>query len=239
MQNSKQILIRLRTDLMASIDVAMQASYQRFFKEPVKYYGVKNNVVDKIAGRYWEEIKNLDKNEIFGLCENLYRTDYTEEAFVVANWVPRITEKFDRKDLELFYEWIDTYINNWAKCDNFCTHTVGNFMNKYPDMVAELESWAESDNRWLRRAAAVSLIIPVKRGRFLDNVFRISNILLLDKDDLVRKGYGWLLKEASRLHRDAVLQYVMRNKRIMPRTSLRYAIELMPAELRAEAMRRD
>lgn len=239
MQSNKQILVRLRAELISSIDKSTQASYQRFFKEPVKYYGIKNGVVDKIAFKYWQEIKNLNKNEIFALCEKLYRTDYTEEAFVVANWVPRLTEKFERTDLQLFYQWIKTYVNNWAKCDNFCNHTVGNFISKYPDMVVELESWAESENRWLRRAAAVSLIVPVKRGQFLDNVFRISDILLLDKDDLVQKGYGWLLKEASRLHQDVVFRYVIRNKKIIPRTSLRYAVELMPAELRAEAMRRD
>lgn len=239
MRNSRQILVRLRSDLTASADITTQASYQRFFKEPVKYYGVKNGIVDKIARTYWQEIKHLTKKEIFTLCEDLWKTDYTEEAFVVANWVPRLTKQFERKDLQLFHKWVDAHINNWAKCDNFCNHTVGNFMNKYPDMVVELEKWAKSDNRWLRRAAAVSLIIPVKRGQFIYNVFRISDILLRDKDDLVQKGYGWLLKEASRLNQDVVFQYVIRNKRIMPRTSLRYAIELMPSELRTEAIRRD
>lgn len=67
----------------------------------------------------------------------------------------------------------------------------------------------------------------------------LADILLQDGDDLVRKGYGWLLKEASREHRDAVFGYVLGKKRIMPRTALRYAIELMPQEMRKEAMRKD
>jgi len=55
----------------------------------------------------------------------------------------------------------------------------------------------------------------------------------------VQKGYGWLLKEASRKDTDEVFAYVMKNKRNMPRTALRYAIELMPPEKKKEAMKKD
>jgi 3-methyladenine DNA glycosylase AlkD len=54
---------------------------------------------------------------------------------------------------------------------------------------------------------------------------------------MVQKGYGWLLKEASRQHNGEVFTFVMENKKQMPRTALRYAIELMPKDLKAEAMK--
>jgi len=90
----------------------------------------------------------------------------------------------------------------------------------------------------VKRAAAVSLIVPAKKGQFLKDVFEISDLLLLDEDDLVQKGYGWLLKVASHLHQKEVFDYVMKNKENMPRTALRYAIEKMPQSLRKEAMKR-
>ncbi|MEM5786839.1 MAG: DNA alkylation repair protein, partial [Syntrophobacteraceae bacterium] len=61
--------------------------------------------------------------------------------------------------------------------------------------------------------------------------------LLNDEDDLVRKGYGWMLKAASQAHREEVFDFVMANKKEMPRTALRYAIEKMPPELRTRAMK--
>jgi 3-methyladenine DNA glycosylase AlkD len=88
----------------------------------------------------------------------------------------------------------------------------------------------------MRRASAVTLVMPVRRGFFFDYVFEIADLLLLDDDDLVRKGYGWMLKEASRLHRQEVYEYVIKNKAVMPRIALRYAIELMPQDLRRTAM---
>jgi 3-methyladenine DNA glycosylase AlkD len=90
----------------------------------------------------------------------------------------------------------------------------------------------------MRRAAAVSLIVPAKHGKFLKEAMEIADLLLTDRDDMVQKGYGWLLKEASRKHQKDVFDYVMKNKKEMSRTALRYAIELMPKELKTEAMKR-
>jgi 3-methyladenine DNA glycosylase AlkD len=232
-------LAKIRVDLKATTDAKTQKSFQRFFKEQVKYYGVKTETVGKIAKKYWPRVKTLDKQMIFGLCEELYRSDYTEEAFIVAFWLPKYIDNLEPSDLATFKQWIELYINNWAKCDGFCNHTIGDLLEKYPQTILEVKNWAKSENRWLKRASAVSLIVPAKKGLFLQDAFEISNMLLIDGDDMVQKGYGWLLKEESRKHQKAVFDYVVKNRSIMPRTALRYAIELMPRELKAEAMKKD
>jgi 3-methyladenine DNA glycosylase AlkD len=234
----RQILDQIRLDFKASVDQKTQQSFQRFFKEKVQAYGVKTGTVAKIAKKHWTQVKNLTKLEIFSLCEQLYRSDYMEEAFVVSFWLPNMVDRFERCDLPVFRGWIERYINNWAKCDGFCNHTVGDFIEKFPECLGEVKCWAKSENRWMKRASAVSLIVPAKRGEFLADVFEISDMLLQDMDDMVQKGYGWLLKEASRKHQKEVFEYVMRNRQVMPRTALRYAIELMPKELKVQAMSR-
>ena len=84
-----------------------------------------------------------------------------------------------------------------TQCDTLCNHSVGEFIQMYPGFLEELKKFSKSENRWMRRAAAVSLIIPARSGRFLDDILEISDRLLTDKDDLVQKGYGWMLKAAS------------------------------------------
>ena len=232
------ILKRLRADLRANADEKSIANYQRYFKETVKFYGLSMSAANKIAVNYWKEIKSLSKPEIFALCEDLFKSDYSEEAAVASDWAPRLTDQFEPADLALFKRWIDSYLNDWAKVDGFCNHTVGNFAQKYPASITEIVSWASSSNRWLKRASAVSLIIPAKKGLFLNEIFTISDRLLTDKDDMVQKGYGWMLKEASNLHRDDVYHYVLKHRHDMPRTALRYAIEKMPPDLKSEAMKR-
>jgi 3-methyladenine DNA glycosylase AlkD len=127
-------------------------------------------------------------------------------------------------------------VSNWAACDTLCNHTIGSFLEMYPDYVSNLKIWATSPNRWVRRASAVSLIIPAKEEKFLQDIFQIADILLLDKDDMVQKGYGWMLKVASQAHQQEVYKYVLARKTTMPRMALRYAIEKMPKEFRDKAM---
>jgi len=71
---------------------------------------------------------------------------------------------------------------------------------------------------------------------FLQDIFEIADMLLMDKDDLVQKGYGWMLKVACQKHQQDVFDYIIRNKSIMPRTALRYAIEKMPEDMKKAAM---
>jgi 3-methyladenine DNA glycosylase AlkD len=233
------IIDKVRQELEAEADEKTQNSTRRFFKENVMVYGVKTAVVRKIAKKHWNEVKVLGKEKIFALCEELFRSDYMEEEFVASFWLPNMLEQLEPADLSVFKAWIKKYVNNWAKCDTFCNHTVGGLVEKHPESVSEVKSWAKSKNRWLKRAAAVSLIIPARKGKFLREIFEISDMLLSDKDDMVQKGYGWLLKEASRKHEKDVFNYVLKNRKIMPRTALRYAIELMPKELKEEAMKRN
>jgi len=233
------VIARIRQELAAQADPEIQKTSKRFFREEIRCYGMKTATVIAIAKRYWKEVKDRSKPEIFSLCEELYRSGYMEESFIVSAWAHTLSDRFEREDLAVFRRWIDTYITNWASCDGFCNHTVGDFIEQFPQCVDELKSWTQSDNRWMRRASAVSLIIPAKHGKFFKEAIEIADLLLKDGDDMVQKGYGWLLKESSRKHQNEVFNYIMKNKKNMPRTALRYAIELMPGELKAEAMKRE
>jgi len=231
-----RVVETIRAELKANADEKTQISAQRFFKENLTFYGVKTPLVGKIAKKYWSDVKFLSKAEIFAFCEELFHSGYTEEAFVVSSWLPNMIEKLTQSDLPIFKFWIERDINNWATCDAFCNHTIGDLIDKYPEITAEIKKWAKSDNKWLKRAATVSLILPVQKGGFLNDVFETSDILMCDEEDLVQKGCGWLLKEASKLHQKEVFNYVLKNRKVMSRTALRYAIELMPKDLKEKAM---
>ncbi len=231
-----EVLTAIREELVQNADEKTRDSAHRFFKEEVKFYGVKAAVVRNIAKKYFREIKGKEKQEIFSLCQRLLESGYGEEAFIAFEWSYAIRKYYESADFHVFERWVQGYVDNWAKCDTLCNHAVGSFIEQYPEYIKNLKIWARSENRWLRRASAVTLIIPARKGKFLEDVLEISDILLKDKDDLVQKGYGWMLKEASRSHQEEVYDYIMKRKGDMPRTALRYAIEKMPVDLRRKAM---
>lgn len=232
------IINNLRKELKENSDEAVKKSGERFFKEKVKMYGMKTAVGNKIGKEHFKSVKDKNKTEIFSLCEELWQSGYMEESFIACSWSNYIHKDYEPGDFKIFEKWVKNYVSNWASCDTLCNHTVADFITMYPEFISELKKWAKSDNRWVRRAAAVTLIIPARNGLFLKDIFEIADILLLDEDDLVQKGYGWMLKAASQAHQKEVFDYVIKNKLRMPRTALRYAIEKMPKELKTEAMKK-
>lgn len=241
MKRSTQAYAQLLTEELkahAAHDPATNAQY--FFKEKIKTYGVKTPVVNTIAKEHIKVFKKegWTKPELFGLCDLLWQTGFIEDASLAAAFAFSRKKEFEPGDFKQFEAWIKHYVNNWASCDKFCNHTVGSFLQRYPGFLPKLFRWTKSKNRWQRRAAAVSLIVPAKQGLFLDTILQVATNLLHDPDDLVQKGYGWMLKEAAQPHEDAVFDFILQHKQTMPRTALRYAIEKMPVALQREAMER-
>jgi len=232
----ENLIDKIRQELVRSIDEKTQATSQNFFKEEIKYYGVKTDIVGKISKEYFKLIESKSKSEIFDLCDRFWQSGYIEESFIACNWSYYIHKHYEPEDFKIFEKWINDYVKNWASCDTLCNHSIGEFIEMYPEYLSKLKEFAKSENRWMRRASAVTLIIPARKGLFLNDILEIADILLLDKDDLVQKGYGWMLKAASQTNQKEIFDFVIKRKTTMPRTALRYAIEKMPKELKTIAM---
>lgn len=233
----ERTLYDLREALIKNTDKIKQKRNEDFFIG-IKTYGLKNADVHRLSRDFFTRISDKSKTNVFVLCEDLWKSGYIEESFVACNWSYEVRRQFEENDIKLFEQWIDKYVTNWASCDTFCNHTVGEPIMKFTSWIEELKNWTKSKNRWLKRGAVVSLVIPARRGLFINDILKIAESVLTDSDDMVQKGYGWMLKEASKKHQAEVFDFVMKNKSAMPRTALRYAIEKMPHDMRTEAMKK-
>jgi 3-methyladenine DNA glycosylase AlkD len=234
----ENIITDIRKELEKQADPKTKESAYRFFKESIDLYGVKTETVTQISKVYFKAINDKPKKDILDLCEILWQSGLMEESFIACHWSYALRKLYKPADFLVFRHWIDAYISNWASCDSFCNHTMGEFLQMFPDFLNELKLFTQSKNRWMRRASAVSLIMPARKGMWVDHILEMADLLLIDKDDMVQKGYGWMLKEASKANQKTVFNYVVKNKKIMPRTALRYAIEKMPKEMKIIAMQK-
>ncbi len=126
----------------------------------------------------------------------------------------------------IFERWLKKYVTGWGDCDDFCTHAFGELLSQNNSLFNHVIEWTNYPDFWVRRAAAVILIYPIKKGKFQDiDPFIIADKLMQDSHHLVLKGYGWMMKVLSSIQKDEVYRYLMINKNIIPRVSLRYAIE--------------
>ena len=127
-----------------------------------------------------------------------------------------------RKELYELYLRRHDRINNWDLVDVCAIHVIGGYLADKPRTI--LYKLAKSKNMWERRTAIVSTAYFI-RQRELDDTFKIAEILLKDKEDLVHKAAGWMLRFAGDKDRARLLSFLDKHAATMPRVMLRYAIE--------------
>lgn len=200
------------------------------------YSGLTNGEAYAIADSHFAIIKKLDADGITDCAQELLDTDSKEARYIAYRWVSRSIKKFEPRHLKVFEQWLREYTFDWADCDFLCTKIIGEFFVLHPDKIPVVFKWAKLKDEFMRRGAAVSLIVPVKRLGTLAECLAVADSLIADKRDLVQKGMGWLLKVAAEFHRSEVVDYLRDNSAIMTRTAFRYAIEKMPDKLRKELL---
>jgi len=121
------------------------------------------------------------------------------------------------------------FVNNWDLVDASAEHIVGAFLtgkSKKP-----LYALARSGDLWERRIAIMATFHFIKRGKF-EETLKIARILLADKEDLIHKAVGWMLREVGKRHLQSEERFLKERYKEMPRTMLRYAIERLPESKR-------
>ncbi len=227
MQN---IIRTLRERLSKLADDKVAESQKRYHKDEIECYGISAVMLSVVAKEFWSQIKTRPIEEIFALCDELWKSGNLEESLVACNFLYSARKRIEPKEFVLLSKWINHDVNNWASCDTLCTKTIGEFVKNNPSYIRKIVAWSLSDNRWVRRASAVSTINLVKAGLFQEEVFQIADNLLPIKDEMVEKGLGWMLKVASDVWHDEVYTYVDKHKLTMSRTALRTAIEKLPKD---------
>jgi 3-methyladenine DNA glycosylase AlkD len=105
-----------------------------------------------------------------------------------------------------------------------------------PARVRSTFRWAKARDRWRRRAACVALIRGARNRMFFPEIVKVSDLLLNDTDDMVQKGLGWLLREATKYDAKTALPYLTKIRAHAPRLVLRTACETLPAATRRRVL---
>lgn len=127
------------------------------------------------------------------------------------------------------------WINNWDLVDISAPHIVGAYLTDLER--SPLYRLAHSSALWERRIAIVATLHFIRRGDF-DDTLRLAEELLNDREDLMHKACGWMLREVGKRDQQRLQTFLDQHARAMPRTMLRYAIERFPETLRQTYLRR-
>jgi len=199
---------------------------QRYFKSGKGEYGYGDKFMGVKMGNLFALAKEFGEMPIKEIEKLLESPIHEVRAGAVS-----IMDKASRNkniSRDRLKEFFDLYmrrhdrINNWDLCDLGCLYMTGSYLfNKPHDILYTL---ARSKNIWERRTAILSTCYFLRQGEVADT-FKIAEILVNDKEDLVHKATGWMLRFAGTKDKKRLVAFLNKYAATMPRTLLRYSIE--------------
>jgi 3-methyladenine DNA glycosylase AlkD len=170
---------RVTTDVEALSDPTRTADHRRYFREEIETYGLAMPDVKKIAGIYYKELKG-DLPRAMGLTEELLQTRNLSLSDVGIHMLKRFKLHIKGTHFSRFDGWVD-YLTNWANTDNLCCGLIALAVKDDSGHLESLVKWTGSENRWRRRASAVSLVPIVRRGDLFEDSLRVADMLMPDE----------------------------------------------------------
>ena len=200
---------------------------QRFFKTGVGEYGEGDRFLGIRVPVIRTKVKAFRHLSLEEIAKLLASPFHEERLFALLLMV----EQYSSSDSAAKDAIVQLYltntecVNNWDLVDSSAHYILGAHLEHRDRKL--LYRLAKSSVLWERRIAIMSCFYFIRKHQFED-ALAISELLIDDREDLIHKAVGWMLRELGK--RDVVLekQFLVRLYRRMPRTMLRYAIEKFP-----------
>ncbi len=221
------MLNELKVELRRYVDPEKAAFFPRFFKSGPGEYGEGDRFLgvtvpdQRLVAKQFRDVSLADLKE---LLESPWHEERLTALIIMVNQFRR-ADAAKQKELYEFYLAHTHRINNWDLVDISARDIVGGYIFEYQELLPKLDELAVSDLLWERRIAIIATYYFLMKGE-PDITIKLSKVLLHDKEDLMHKAVGWMLREmGKRCDRQLLLDFLDQYAHEMPRTMLRYAIE--------------
>ena len=212
----------------------------RFFKTGEGQYGFGDQFIgiivpqQRVISRKFE----LNLKEMQKLLESPVHEHRLVALFILIKNNKKLKDEKSKKEIFDFYLRNTQYINSWDLIDLSAEKIMGEFLIDKSSKEKEIiYKFAKSESVWERRIAMLTTFQFIKNKKFEDT-FKIAEILMNDKHDLIHKAVGWMLREIGKRDQNAEEKFLMKHYKKMPRTMLRYAIEKFDQKKREFYMRK-
>ncbi|MDY6950858.1 MAG: DNA alkylation repair protein [Thermodesulfobacteriota bacterium] len=221
---TKEIMHKLRE----LADPGMAARSQRFFKTGKGEYGEGDRFLGIPVPTIRKCVRKHGSLSLENALELLTSPFHEARLLALLILVAKYSSAKEDTEKEAIYRSYlrhTTFINNWDLVDGSAEHIVGaHLISKNRKPIYRL---VRSKSLWERRIGVMATFCFVKREDFTDTL-AIAEWLLHDKEDLIHKAVGWMLREVGKRQKDAEEKFLLKHYKKMPRTMLRYAIEKFP-----------
>jgi 3-methyladenine DNA glycosylase AlkD len=234
-----RVAAQIRRALKGGGSAERAAGVQWFFKDVIKSHGWYTADLRRAVRCCRREIlREHDLDFLVRVADELFAGSVLEENVAAVFLLEKMDAQFGDREFRMFESWLDR-ISSWADHYGLVHYLISPMVAAKPARIKDVFRWAKSPNRWHRRAACVALIRGARAKVFFPKIVKLSDSLLADKDDMVQKGLGWLLRETAKYDPKRTVPYLMKIRTRAPRLVLRTACETLPAADQKRVMARD
>jgi 3-methyladenine DNA glycosylase AlkD len=237
----KIIINQIKKDLYGYANLNRKKINERFFKTDKggyaqydKFLGISNPDIRIVAKKYQD--CNLS------VLQKIINSQYNEErlcALIILVEQFKVKNISQKNKVEIYNFYIKNlkYVNDWNLVDISAQHILGEYLYKNKKDILILDKLAESNFHWNRRVCIISTLAFIKRNEF-EYTLRFSKMFLKDREDLMHKAVGWMLREIWKRDNQICEVFLIDNYDRLPRVTLRYAIERMQESKRQKFLKR-
>ncbi len=225
-KHDRQLGPRLQT----AVDAEKAVILGRFFKtgpgqygEGDQFLGLNVPTVRALARDYQDASDEL----LLELLVNPYHEVRLLGVLIMVRRYECATSDQARAQALRFYLQHRYALNNWDLVDLSVYKVWGDYLRRQPAKRGDLLRFARSPKLWERRMAVVATLALIKAGEFKE-ILELSVLLLNDREDLMHKAVGWMLREVGKKDLKVLRTFLDKYATSLPRTALRYAIERLP-----------
>lgn len=225
-------LNKIKIELRKFSDKEKSEVYPKFFKAGKGEYAEGDIFIGVTVPNCRKIAKENLKIDDINLKELLHSKFHEERLVGLMILVERMSKtkvETEQKIIVDFYLNNLEKVNNWDLVDLSCYKILGEFLKNKDKKI--LFDFAKSGNLWKERISIITTLRFIKNGD-LETSIEISKKLLSHKHDLIHKAIGWVLREVGKKDLKILKNFLKENYKILPRTTLRYAIEKFPENIR-------
>lgn len=229
MTTAGRLAARIEAELRVHADPVRGVGAQRYLKIELECLGCGAAAIRSAVAGVLRDEPGLDRRRMLALVRALWVRPVWDLRAAATVLLERRAALLAPADLVLLERLIRDS-GTWALVDELAVHAVGPLVARHPRLEARLDRWVRDDDFWVRRAALLAHLLPLRRGAGdFDRFARRADLLLEEREFFIRKAIGWVLRETGKKRPSLVARWLAPRLARASGLTVREAVRWLPA----------
>lgn len=236
-RRAADLATRIEGGLRRLADPIRAEGARRYLKSDLEFIGVPTSPFRQIIKGELKAVPDFDREVLLAAVARLWRNNVFELRAAAVELLDMNDPLLLPPDIAVVERLIRAS-HTWALVDNLAAHVAGSLVERFPQLARTLDAWADDSDFWVRRAAMLALLLPLRRGAGdFERFARYADAMLEEREFFICKAIGWVLREVSKKHPELVAEWLAPRMSRSSGVTLREALKYLSPHSREKLSR--